>query len=181
MPWAVVSITGDHSQTGHAWTDVSFYKPAGLGWVVTQDDLGAAIIDQSSKTLPGKQVAFDAEITAIKEVLKWYQWQESGLRHLVIHSDTMSAIARSNHSGAGPGQRPAKNVCAILTALGREGRTAEIQWVKGAPAFPVTSTPTCLPAKRPKRPSGQSSSPWHTSSFGSQRNSGQPRMSGART
>jgi hypothetical protein len=52
-------------RTVHAWTDGSYQKSAGLGWVITEDDQGGgSIIDQGSKTLTGKQVAFDAEITA---------------------------------------------------------------------------------------------------------------------
>jgi hypothetical protein len=39
--------------------------------VITEDDQGASTaIAQSSKTLPGRKVAFDAEITAIEEILK---------------------------------------------------------------------------------------------------------------
>jgi ribonuclease HI len=71
-------------------------------------------------------VAFDAEVTAIE----WYQ------NSLVIHSDSTSAIARASHSEAGPYQRPAKSIRVILSVLGREGRTAEIQWVKGHSGIP---------------------------------------------
>jgi hypothetical protein len=52
--------------TDHAWTDGSFRKSADLGWVTTDDDQGAGpVLAQGSRTLRGKQVAFDAEITAI--------------------------------------------------------------------------------------------------------------------
>jgi hypothetical protein len=54
----------------------------------------------------------------------------------LIYSDSTSEIARANHSGAGPAQRPAKSIRAILSALGRERRTAEIQWVKGHSGIP---------------------------------------------
>jgi hypothetical protein len=55
----------------HAWTDGSFRKSAGLGRVIIEDDQGAGtVIAQGSKTLPGRQVAFDAEITVIEEALK---------------------------------------------------------------------------------------------------------------
>jgi hypothetical protein len=84
-------------------------------------DQGAGlIIDQGSKTLTGKRVAFDAEITAIVEALKWFQ-EDSNLQHLVIHSDSTSAIARASHSGARPGQQPARAICGILSALEHEG------------------------------------------------------------
>jgi hypothetical protein len=74
-PWTAAISADEHSteddrRTGHAWTDGSFRKSAGLEWVVIQDDLGAGlIISQSSQTFPGMQAAFDAEITAIEEVL----------------------------------------------------------------------------------------------------------------
>jgi hypothetical protein len=120
-----------------------------------------------SKTLPGKQAAFDAEITAIEEVLKWYQY--SDLRHLVIHSDSASAIARASHSGAWPGQRPARHTGAILSTLRREGRTADIQWVKGHSSI---SELTSQPSKRPRDTYGRNSSPCRTSNSGSRRDFG---------
>jgi hypothetical protein len=41
-------------------------------WVIADDDQGAGpIIDQGSKTLTGKQVAFDTEMIAIEEALEW--------------------------------------------------------------------------------------------------------------
>jgi ribonuclease HI len=89
------------------------------------------MLNQGSKTLKGKQVVFDAEITTIEEALKWYQ--DSQLQHIVIHSDSMNAIARASHSGTRPGQRPTKAIRTMLRDSDpeREGRTAEIQWVKG--------------------------------------------------
>jgi hypothetical protein len=55
----------------HAWTDVSFRRSAGLGWIITGDNIGAGpTIAQGAKTLATRQTAFDAEIAAIKEVLK---------------------------------------------------------------------------------------------------------------
>jgi hypothetical protein len=77
-------------------------------------------------------MAFDAEI---EEAPKWFQGSNSGFQHLVIYSDSTSAITRANHSGAGPGQRPAMNIRAVLSALGVD-RTAKIQWVKGHAGTP---------------------------------------------
>jgi len=56
--------------------------------------------------------------------------------HLVLHSDSTSAIVRAGHSGAGLGQRPARAIRATLRNLEREGRTADIQWVKGHAGTP---------------------------------------------
>jgi len=54
---------------------------------------------QGSKTLGDKQTAFDAELAAIEPALLWYQC--SHYVHMIIHSDSQSAIARSQHSGSG--------------------------------------------------------------------------------
>jgi hypothetical protein len=56
--------------------------------------------------------------------------------HLIIHSDSQSAIARSEHSGAGPGQRTAKAIQDILVSILRQGRSANIVWVKGHMGVP---------------------------------------------
>jgi hypothetical protein len=50
---------------------------------------------------------------------------------MVIHSDSTSVIARSNHSGARPGQKMARTIQRIFNGLLHEHRSAEIQWVKG--------------------------------------------------
>jgi hypothetical protein len=90
----------------HAWTDGSFRKSAGLGWIITGDNIGAGpTIAQGAKTLGTRQTAFDAEIAAIKEVLKWFG--TSPYLHMIIHSDSTSAISRAGQSGTGPGQQQA--------------------------------------------------------------------------
>ena len=92
--------------TCHAWTDGSLKKSAGFGWLITMDDKGAGpTIAQGPKTLGNRQVAFDAEVAAIEAVVEWYQHQDQFL-HMVIHSDSTSAIARMCNSGAGPRQGP---------------------------------------------------------------------------
>jgi ribonuclease HI len=88
--------TTGNRPTGHAWTDGSFRKSAGLGWVITSDDQGAGpVINQGSKTLKGKQVAFDAEVIAIEEALKWFKDSDQ-VKNLVIHPDSTSAITRTS-------------------------------------------------------------------------------------
>ena len=58
------------SRTLHAWTDGSFRRSAGLGWVITEDVDGAGeVIAQGSESLGTWQTAFDAEITAIERAL----------------------------------------------------------------------------------------------------------------
>jgi hypothetical protein len=127
-PWATPE---NPNPTCHAWTDGSFRKSAGLGWLVTEDDMGkGTIIAQGFKTLGDKQTAFDAELTAVQAVLLWYQDNYIAHRHLIIHSDSQSAIARAEHSGAGPGQRMARSIQKILVDILRQGRSANIIWVK---------------------------------------------------
>jgi hypothetical protein len=89
-PWATPE---NPTPTCHAWTDGSFRKSAGLGWLVTEDDLGkGTIIAQGSKTLGDKQTAFDAELTAVEAALLRYQDNYSAHPHLIIQSDSQSAI-----------------------------------------------------------------------------------------
>jgi ribonuclease HI len=131
-PWATPV---NPTLTYHAWTDGSFRKSAGLGWIITEDDMGRGpVIAQGSKTLGDKQTAFDAELTAVEAALLWYH--DTDHPHLIIHSDSQSAIARSKHCGAGPGQRMAKSIQKILVDILQQGRTANIVWVKGHIGIP---------------------------------------------
>jgi hypothetical protein len=83
--------------TVHAWTDGSFRQSAGFGWHVTRVSIG-----QRAKSLGMRQASFDAELSAIAAALSWFNnYLEDW--HLVIHSDSTSAIVRANHSGADPG------------------------------------------------------------------------------
>jgi ribonuclease HI len=87
------------------------------------------------KTLGPKQTAYDAEVGAIREALTWYQ--DSQYKHIVVHSDSTSAITRTDHSAAGPGQEQAKKVQkAVARMVLREGRTAQVLWVKGHSGTP---------------------------------------------
>jgi hypothetical protein len=43
------------------------------------------VVVEGSRTLAGKQVAFDAEVAAIEEALKWYQDSDLHWQHLVIN------------------------------------------------------------------------------------------------
>jgi ribonuclease HI len=128
-PWATPV---NPTLTYHAWTDGSFRKSAGLGWIITEDDMGRGpIVAQGSKTLGDKQTAFDVELTAVEAALLWYKDNYTTHPHLIIHSDSQSAIARSEHCGAGPGERSAKSMQKILVNILRHGRSANIVWVKG--------------------------------------------------
>jgi ribonuclease HI len=95
------------------------------------------IIAQGFKTLGDKQTAIDAEPTAVEAALLWYQDNYTAHPHLIIHSDSQSAIARSEHSGAGPGKRMARSIQKILVDILRQGRSANIVWVKGHIGIPA--------------------------------------------
>jgi hypothetical protein len=74
-------------------------------------------IAQGSKTLGDKQTAFDAELTAVEAALLRYEGNYTTYPHLITHSDSQSAIARSKHCGAGPGRRTAKSIQEILLKI----------------------------------------------------------------
>ena len=87
------------------------------------------MIAQGSKTLGGRQTAFDAEVAAIEAAVEWHRRSE--FKHLVLHSDSTSAIARACHGGAGPGQGSASNIHRMVgEMMAFEGRSAEIRLVQ---------------------------------------------------
>jgi hypothetical protein len=47
---------------------------------------------QGSRNLGSQQTAFDAEMKAIEQVVEWFQGADQ--RHMTIHSDSTSAIAK---------------------------------------------------------------------------------------
>jgi hypothetical protein len=63
-PWAPPETPQD---TIHAWTDGSFRKSAGMGWIITRDPTGGGeALAQDSKSLGPIQTAYDAEVSAIE-------------------------------------------------------------------------------------------------------------------
>jgi hypothetical protein len=89
----------------HGQTDLR--EAAGLGWIVAPDDKGLPIT-LGARNIGGQQTAFDAELAAIEQVVDWFQGAKQ--RHMTVHSDSTSAIARASHTGAGPGQSVARNI-----------------------------------------------------------------------
>ena len=85
---------------------------------------------KAPEPLGTRQTAFDAEAAAIGAAAIWYR-QQTQFEHLVIHSDSTSAIARASHSGASPGQKLAKSIRSLISRGVNLGQTAEIHWVKG--------------------------------------------------
>jgi ribonuclease HI len=73
-------------------------------------------------------------VTAIIAALDWFQ--DNWHSHLVIHSDSTSAIARAQQVGAAPGQGATEAIWRTLKQISAEGCTTEIQWVKGQSGFP---------------------------------------------
>jgi len=60
--------------------------------------------------------------------LIWFR--DSSLQHMLIRSDSQSAIARASHTGPGPGQRVARLIECIVRRL-PAGRSVQLEWVKG--------------------------------------------------
>jgi hypothetical protein len=75
-------------------------KPRGDADSREDDADSGPTIAQGIKTLGSRQTAYDVEVEAIEAALSWYQTADSNYRHMLIHSDSTSAIARKSHSGA---------------------------------------------------------------------------------
>jgi ribonuclease HI len=131
----------------HAWADRSFRISVGLGWIITAEDTGAGpAIAQGARTLGTKQTAFDAEVAAIKEALKWFE--TSPYLHLTVHSDSTSAIASAGHTAAGPGQKLAKRIQKMVThPTPLHFQTAKIVWEKGHAGTPGNERTDALAGK----------------------------------
>jgi len=131
-PWVARGLNVPDVDVCHAWTDGPFRRSAGLGWIVTSDDRGAGpTIAKGARSLGSRQTAFDAEVAAIEEALRWFSASTSPFLHLTIHADSTSAIARAGHTGAGPGQQRAIRIQRMVANLSGQFQTADIVWVKG--------------------------------------------------
>jgi ribonuclease HI len=86
-------------------------------------------IFQNSRCLGSGQAAFDAELEGIKGALTWHL--QGSFKHMIIHSDSTSAIERASHTGVGPGQRVARDIHRQVSSLNSIHRSADIRWVKG--------------------------------------------------
>jgi len=82
----------------------------------TAQGAGLAIA-QGAKTLGACQTAFDAEVVAIKTVLEWFHQDDrsEAFQHVVIRTDSQSAIARAGHTGAGPRQAVAQETFQLVS------------------------------------------------------------------
>jgi hypothetical protein len=83
------------------------------------------MIAQGTKTLGTRQTAFDAELTAIEEALRWYETTQ--YHHMIIHSNSTSTITRTGQSGAGHARKIQQMVACLL----HQNQTAKITLVKG--------------------------------------------------
>jgi ribonuclease HI len=124
------------SQAGITAPRVRIFLARIASAIVIVEDIGKGqAIAQGAKTLGAKHTA----LAAVEAALCWYLSRQSQYRHMVIHSDSpdWSAIARTEHSGAGSGQGRAKSIQKIIVdILLREGRSANMVWVKGHAGIP---------------------------------------------
>jgi len=97
-------------------------------------DRAGEITAEGGKSIGEAQTAFDAEIIAIQEALRWFRTID--FPSLIIHSDSTSAIACSGHTGAGPGQAQATHIHTWVTNLQASGRPVNVVWVKGHAGVP---------------------------------------------
>jgi hypothetical protein len=75
---------------------VRFVKPPDLvGTLRRTTKARAPAITQGVRNLGGQETAFDAGVAAIGQVITWFH--RASQRHMVVHSDSMSAIARASH------------------------------------------------------------------------------------
>jgi len=72
------------------------------------------VIASGSRSLGPRQTAYDAEVGAIEAAVEWYQDADF---HMVVHSDSTSAIARVQQPGAGPAQSQALRIYQIIGSL----------------------------------------------------------------
>jgi len=86
-------------------------------------------------------------------VLEWYQHTGYSYRHMVVHTDSTSAIARSLHHGAEPGQFLITRIFEdVNDTLTQQGRTAEIKWVKAHTGTPGNERADRLAGEAAEKP-----------------------------
>jgi hypothetical protein len=102
--WVARGPENPDTDACHAWTDDPLRTSAGLGWITTEYDMGAGpAVAQRARTLGTGQTAFDDDVAAIEEAVKWFG--SSRFLNVTVYSESTNAIVRAGHSSAGRGQQ----------------------------------------------------------------------------
>jgi hypothetical protein len=95
----------EHFLVGTIWLDAQYIMPGRID--LPGDDKGEGpSITEGSRNIGSQQTAFDTELAAIEQAISWFQGAERVRRHMTVHSDSTSAIARAGRTGRAQARRP---------------------------------------------------------------------------
>jgi hypothetical protein len=92
----------------HLYTDGSYRQTAGYGW--TLEDEAGHELQHGNGTLGKFQTAYDGEVAAIENGLTCVVQSQVDFEHITVHSDSTSAILRTQHNRCGPSQSRATKI-----------------------------------------------------------------------
>jgi hypothetical protein len=81
-------------------------------------------------------MSFIGLLISLKSWILWFLTSSRDHRHMTIHSDSTSAIARAGHTSTGPVQSIARNIRNMVCELRSQGKTVDLVWIKGHQGTP---------------------------------------------